>query len=69
MAGKGEDRRIPSVIRRDTVRRVRADARAEITMSLHAKMVVAKGMLGLEWPDPFLTKVMTQIRDDLVPNA
>jgi hypothetical protein len=32
-------------------------------------MVAAKGMLGLEQPDPFLMGVTTQIRDDLVPNA
>jgi hypothetical protein len=37
--------------------------------SSEAKMVVAKGMLGLEQPDTFLMRVTTQIHDDLVPNA
>jgi hypothetical protein len=40
----------------------------EITLSLEAKMVAVKGMLGLEQSDPFLMKVMTQIHNDLVPN-
>jgi hypothetical protein len=34
-----------------------------------AKMVAMKGMLGLEQPDLFLTRVTTQIHDNLVPNA
>jgi hypothetical protein len=32
-------------------------------------MVAAKGMLGLERPDPFLLRVATLIRDNLVPNT
>jgi hypothetical protein len=31
-------------------------------------MVVAEEMLGLERPDPFLTKVAIQVRDNLLPN-
>jgi hypothetical protein len=38
-------------------------------MSLEAIMVIAKKMLGLERPDPILTRVMTQIHDNLVPNT
>jgi hypothetical protein len=37
--------------------------------SSEAKLVAVKGMLGLERPDPFLTKMMIQIHDNLVPNA